>query len=198
MNALLTSLVNDVYTLTNRPDLVGETLLAVKRATLKAHHLDYFYKDLVEDTIVFGTSEYFQTLDYRLNLTRWRAQKYFRKYDETSGTPGKFLTLLTPEEVLDNYFLSKEDIYYAAGDNLQIRSSTQEDYFLIGYYSNPDLVEASYTSWIALDNPYCIIFDATASIFKTIGYDQQNAVYQNMVSEELTALRNSNIIASGE
>jgi hypothetical protein len=38
----LATILTDVYELTGRPDLVAETTLAVKNATLKAHHLDFF------------------------------------------------------------------------------------------------------------------------------------------------------------
>jgi len=43
--ATLNSLMDDVYILTNRPELVAETRLAVKKATLKLHQLDFFAKD---------------------------------------------------------------------------------------------------------------------------------------------------------
>lgn len=49
--ASLNSLVSDVYTLTNRPDLVAETALAVKKATLKMHHVDFFARDIWESGI---------------------------------------------------------------------------------------------------------------------------------------------------
>jgi hypothetical protein len=58
--ATLAELQADVITITNRPDLVAETLLAVKKATLKMHQLDFFYKDLVESGLVFDPVDYTQ------------------------------------------------------------------------------------------------------------------------------------------
>ena len=53
----LTDLCADVYTITNRPDLINETKLAVKAATLKMHQSDYYYRDLLEQGITFDTSD---------------------------------------------------------------------------------------------------------------------------------------------
>ena len=52
--ASFTSLLNDVYTITNRPDLIAETKLAVKQATLKMHQSDYYPKDLFETGIAWN------------------------------------------------------------------------------------------------------------------------------------------------
>ena len=41
------------HTITNRPDLINETKLAVKAATLKIHQSDYYYRDLIEQGIAF-------------------------------------------------------------------------------------------------------------------------------------------------
>lgn len=53
MSVSFAELVADVYTLTNRPDLVGETVLAVQAATLKAHQSDDYIYDFREQSIVF-------------------------------------------------------------------------------------------------------------------------------------------------
>jgi len=113
--ATFAELLADVYTLTNRPDLVAETKLAVKMATLKMHQSDYYYKDISETGITFLAADTIQQLDYRTLIPRWRALKYFRKSDST-GLPGDFLTLLTPEDVLDGYGYQRTDICYVAGE----------------------------------------------------------------------------------
>src|SRR3954471_21770445 len=96
-------LVADVYTITNRSDLVTETELAVKSATLQLHRSDFFYKDLLETAIQYTTSDYLQAVDYRTLFPRYRALKYLRKFDGTSEGVGMFFPILTPEEVLDSY-----------------------------------------------------------------------------------------------
>lgn len=199
MNALLTSLVADVYSLTNRPDLVGETLLAVKTAALKAHQLDYFYKDIFETGIQFDESLSQQSLDYKTLVPRWRALKYVREYpfDGTTGYPGNFLELVTPDDVLDSYCINKENVCYIAGVTLQIRTRAAMQYFLVGCYRYPDVGNDTFDSWIATEQPGAIVYEAAATVFKTIGYDEQFSAYQSMVATQYAELKITNIVANG-
>jgi hypothetical protein len=68
----LAELIQEVYSLTGRPDRVAETNSAFKSATLKAHQSDYYYKDLLEAGTVFPSAEYLQTWDYRTTVPLWR------------------------------------------------------------------------------------------------------------------------------
>lgn len=200
MNATLTSLVNDVYTLTNRPDLVGETLLAVRNATLKAHSTDYYYKDLFETGIQFDYPLNQQVLEYKQLIPRWRSLKYLRKCSigtDNIPVPGTILEVITPDNILDSYSRTKDNVCYVAGSQLQIRSSDQQQYYLLGCYVHPNVTEEDYSSWIADENPTVIIYAAAAVVFKTIGYDEQNATYQALVADEYNLLRQSNIQAVG-
>lgn len=193
----LTELVAAVYELTNRPDLTTLTLQTVKSSTLKAHQSDYYPKDLYESGVDFGASAYYQSFAYRDVLPRWRAVKFFRKYDAVLESAGVFFTLITPEQVLDSYQVAREDIFYLAGDVFQFRSATEFQYALMGCYLNPDIADATFTSWVALDSPYAIVYDAASIIFKAIGKDEEAAVYRQLVAEQYALLRNSNVLANG-
>ena len=193
----LAELISEVYTITGRPDRVAETASAIKSATLKAHQSDFFYKDIFETGVAFDSSAYVQQLDYRTLLPLWRAVKYLRKYDNTAATPGNFLNLIVPELVLDRYMVEKTNIYYIAGAYLNIRSETEEQYYLLGCYLNPDITTVGYNSWIALDHPYAIVYDAAATVFKAIGKDEEASAYRGLVGEQLQMLKMSNIVASG-
>jgi hypothetical protein len=179
------SLVADVMTLTNRPDLVNETNLAVKAATLKAHHKDDFIKDFFEASITWTTADYFQTLDYKSVIPLWRKPRYIRKY---ASTPGVFFKLVEPEKVVDGYGTDRTDIYYVAGANINIRSSTQFQYALVGCYVNPIVTSNGFSSWIADDHPFAIVYEAAAIIFKSIGFDEQVITYRDMVKDEYQGL----------
>lgn len=193
----LAELITEVYSLTGRPDRSADTLSAIKSATLKAHQSDYYYKDIFESGIVFDSSSFVQSLDYRTLLPRWRALKYLRKYDIASNTPGKELDIILPDNVLDSYKTTKTDICYVAGAFVQLNSSSREDTYLLGCYLNPDITETSYTSWVALDHPYAIIFDAAATVFKAIGKDEEAAAYRILVVEQIAMLKMSNIEGVG-
>ncbi len=60
-------LVTEVYALTKRPDLVAETASLIKAATLKAHHTDFYSKDLFETSVTWPAPSFRQQLDY-INL----------------------------------------------------------------------------------------------------------------------------------
>ena len=193
------SLVSDVMSLTNRPDLIAETNLAVRAATLKAHQYDDWIKDLFEGSLAFSTSDYYQTLDYKTVVPLWRKPRYFRKYDYSvpPGTPGDFFTYIVPEKVIDEFGAGRLDIFYVAGSALQIRSSTLFQYALFGCYVNPDVTEAAYSSWIADDHPFAIVYEAAAVIFKTIGFDEQAVMFREMVKEQMMDLTKHAVTGTG-
>lgn len=193
----LNELIAEVYTITNRPDLVAQTLTAVRSATLKLHQSDYFYKDLRETGVSFVSAAYVQQLEYRSLFPKWRALKYIRKTDVAGTDTGKFLDLIVPENVLDSYKQNRNDVCYVAGEVIQIRSSTQLQYIILGRYDNPDITQSGYDSWIALDHPYAIVFEAASTVFKKIGDTDQFAAYTELAGMQLVELRNSNILAAG-
>jgi hypothetical protein len=193
----LAEMIQEVYTITGRPDRVAETLSAIKAATLKAHQCDFFWKDIFETGIKFDTAEYIQNLEYRKLLPLWRALKYLRVYDSVGDCPGKFLRLIPPEMVLDDYEVHKENVIYGGGAELSLRMDTKEQYFLLGAYLNPDITTAKYNSWVALDHPYAIVFEAASIVFKAIGKDEEAATYRTLVAEQIQMLKQSNILATG-
>jgi len=193
----LTELQTEVYNLTGRSDRVAETLSAIRAATLKAHQSDYYPKDIFETAVDFGAYSYVQAMDYRSLVPRWRALKYLRKYDPTTMIPGTMLEVIVPENIFDKYKMQKSDICYMAGAYLQVNSSAQDRYYLLGCYVNPDVTVTGYSSWVALDHPYYIVFDAAATVFKAIGKDDEAAAYRLLVQEQLAMLRASNLTATG-
>ena len=145
----LSELQQEVYILTNRPALVAETLTAIRAATLNLHHLDYFYKDLFETGVSFGTEAHLQQIEYRTLVPRYRSLKYIRKTDSTGTEQGELYTIITPEAVLGQYQRNQENVCYVAGSLIQIRSQTALQYCMFGCYVHPNITVSSYSSWIA-------------------------------------------------
>lgn len=199
----LTELQAEVYKLTNRPDLISQTLAAIRAATLKAHRIDFFYKDLFETGLTFTPGDYIQQVDYKTLYPRFRALSYLRKFDPTvlpaPGLAGKFFTVVTPTNVLDSYELTKEDVCYIAGIYLQIRSSTILTNALIGFYQDPLVgsTDGTFTSWVAVDHPWAIIFEACRAVSKMIGKDSAANGFQSQVGDEYALLKTMNILAEG-
>jgi len=194
---ILSELITEVYTITKRPDLVDSTTRAIKTATLKLHQVDFWYKDIFETGIAFSSSDYFQQFSYRNLIPLWRSIKYIRKYDAVGQSAGKFFDLVTPKEVVDGSGLSREDIFYIAGAEVDLRSSTSFQYALLGCYVNPDITDIGYNSWIALDHPYAIVYDAASRVFKGMGKDDEAAQFKVDVNEQIAMISADSIQPEG-
>jgi hypothetical protein len=193
----LAELIQEVYVLTRRPDLVDSTASAVRAATLKLHQLDFWYKDILEKGISFSAAGYYQQFQYRTLIPLWRSIKYLRKYDATFSSPGNFFTLVAPKQVVDGSGLSREDIFYVAGDEVDIRSSTSFQYALLGCYVNPDVTTGGFNSWIALDHPYAIVYEAASRVFKGMGKDDEAGLYKQELAEQIAAISADSIQPEG-
>lgn len=194
----LTEIITATYEITNRPDLVAKTLSAIQSATLKAHHSDYYYKDVYEAEVDFITASYEPDFEYRTFVPRWRAAKYFRKYDHGTAVPGVFFTKIVPENALDSYRQAETDVWYGGGEIIHLKSSTEIRYMLMGCYRHPDITVDDFDSWIALDHPYAIVYGAAQSVFRIIGKTEESRAMKEEVAEQFVLLRNANILENGE
>lgn len=182
-------LVAKVILNTNRPDLGftadggdGQIPNAVLSATQSLHTMDFFWRDLVSVDLVFDAAAYIQTLDVRV-LPRFRALGYFRKWDPSYNSSQQDPNILPPlysgasminqslslkmlktvdlGGLFDSYGTELQDVCYAAGDTLFIKSSTNLSMGKLSYYAYPSLnttdVGVGYSSWIADNHPYAII-----------------------------------------
>lgn len=193
----LLELATEVYTITGRPDLVAETTLAIRQSTLRAHHSDYYYRDLVESAIQFSAVDFVQAFEFKTTFPNWRALKYFRHYDPVTLTPGKFLELIDPWEAVNQYGTTRTNVCYPAGAVFNIRAIAPFDTLLVGYYKNPDITPLGYTSWIADEFPFLIGAMAAAQVFKAIGKDEETARMDAMSLELIRDLKSSMILPVG-
>ena len=164
------TVLQDVYDITKRPDLTVETAIGIKSAVLQLHGQDFYSRDLYETGISFPTSDYLQTLDYKVLLPRWRSMKYLRKYDAVGMTPGAKLSPVSIEKTIDGYKIDRTDVYYLAGVVYQIKSSTEEQYYLLGAYLWPSIDPSAFDSWIADEYPYAVAYKAATLAMRAIGH----------------------------
>lgn len=199
------TIIEDVYSITNRRDYIAQTILAVKSATLQLHRRDFFAKDLLEVALQFTTADYLQSIDYRTLFPRYRALKYIRKFDPTGAAypeygMGPFFDIITPDQVLDSYFQTRTDVAYVAGSSINLRSSTSIQYCNMGIYQNPVVdTPETYSSWIADEAPFAVVYAAAAIIMGTVLRDNAGqAANNNLANLEMVEIVNSNIVNKGE
>lgn len=191
-------LVDEVISITKRPDLRSRTESAVKAATLKMHHSDFYYKDLVETAVQFNQEFYLQNFVPSEVIPRYRKAKYIRIWQggAPDGMPGIFLENIQIENSMGQYQEVKTDVFYMAGQNLQIRTSCPLKHILFGAYVHPVVSpEAEYDSWIAREYPYAIVYEAARSIFYSIALTQQSQTYAQMTAEVLREISMSSVDA---
>lgn len=186
-------LVAEVVTLTRRPDLEERISPAVRAATLKAHHSDFYYKDLYEQSVEFGQEYFIQNFLPTDIFPNFRQAKYIRFWHgDVDGYPGAFLDPIQIENSIDGYGCIKADVFYMAGQLLQIRTSAPIKRCLFGAYVHPVITPVNaYCSWIANEYPWAIIYEAARTIFKAIGKDSEAGEMSRLVGEEYQILRMS-------
>ena len=184
-------LVEEVYLITNRRDLVNETKSAIKTATLKAHRTDFYSKDIWESGIQFPTATYRQSLDYISLFSNFRALKYLRRVVDENDDIGHFIEIITPEETIDSYGCNRTDIAYVAGRVLEVRSSIPFTKALLGAYVLPVVREGAYLSWVAEQFPFAIIHEACRRILTAVGNLEEANGQARFVAEEYELLKMS-------
>lgn len=182
-------LLTEVYSITGRPDLVDLSKSSVKAATLKAHQTDFYSKDIYEQAYIFGAADYTQAFDVINEIPNYRALKYMRLVDESTDEAAQFITVITPEEVLDEWNRERTNVAYVAGRVIQIKASVEFSKILLGCYVLPVVVEASYSSWVADIYPYAIIHEAARLVFATIAMDAEKNSQRELVAEQYAELK---------
>lgn len=191
-------LLDEVILITKRPDLIERTRSAVRAATLKMHHSNFYYKDLVEFAVEFNDALYIQNFIPFEIIPAYRKAKYLRIWqgDALTGSSGKFLENINIENAVDAYGSSKVDVFYMAGQSLQIRTSCPVKRVLFGAYVHPTITpELSFKSWIAEEYPYAIIYEAARSVFFSIAATQQSQAYGQLTAEILSEMQMSSVDA---
>lgn len=184
-------MVAEVITITKRPDLQTKIESNVKAATLKAHHSDFYYRDLFEIPVQFTNLFPLQSFLPTEVAPQFRKAKYIRLWvGDTSGDVGQFLTPIQIENSVDGYGYIKTNVFYMAGQLLQLRGTCALDKVLFGCYQHPIISPSTaYSSWIAVDMPYAIIYEAARVTFKSISFTEQANEYSALVNEQYAELK---------
>jgi hypothetical protein len=166
----LSELCADVFTLTNRPDLVSETQLALRHATQKMHLLDFWSRDRAERQLSFATAAMNFSASIPSNFENWRKFAYVRPFDPDTLTPkDRYINEIAPDKLFDEFNRNKTDVYYVAGTLLNMKTRDSESAFLFGWYKYPNTTVAGYASWIADMYPAIIVEEAAGRILHVIG-----------------------------
>lgn len=187
-----------VNALTGHGDLPTETEQMIQAATLRMHQSDFYARDLSENTVDLG-SEGFTFSFANTTFTRFRAIHYLRKTSAAAnGTASTVYDNIDPKHLFDAYGKEVNDVWYAAGNNIVLRSSSAVRYLLAGWYQNPVISPVgNYASWIADLVPHAIIFDAASLLFQMLQQQEKSRKFDNLVLEQLALVKMQGLYAHG-
>lgn len=184
-------MVDEVISITKRPDLINKIQANVRAATLKAHNSDFYYKDLYEVPVEFTNVFNLQSFLPTEIAPRFRKVKYVRLWiGDNYGDVGQFLEPIQIENSIDGYGYIKTNVFYMAGQLLQIRGACALDKVLFGCYQYPILTPSTaFESWIANEMPYAIVYEAARVTFKSYSFTEQANEYSALVNEQYAELK---------
>lgn len=177
-------LLAEIVLLSKRGDIADKAAVALRLTTLRAHRSDYYWRDLVEATAVFGSANVI-TIDVSASLTRFRQLSYVQYYDSTTSTAGVILDPVDPSDIFDEYNYQKTDAYYLAGNNLNVNFTYATSAARIGYWQNPDVAVATYNSWIADELPDILVQGSLAYLYNMTGKQEEARALNRMVGFEV-------------
>lgn len=182
----------EVIKITNRPDKLHETEIAVNKAIAYCTLKGSFRQDLVETTIPINPNLYGDTISIA-SLTR------FRRFTYVKPTGARYyLTPLSEDKIFTPLNKIQPNKYYVAGTNLTYVLSELAPSLEVGYLTYAPRLDATNnpSHWMLDIMPYAIIDLAAASIFAGIGDEASARRHEQLGLEFFLTVRKD--LALGE
>jgi len=180
-----TAIVNEILSMTKRPDKINDIRREVNAAILYYSTESDYRRDLVETTITITPAGYEKILALS-DLTRFRKVSYIKyagtkKYvEELNG-----LKLTKDCELLDKWYIS--------GDSINIRLRASAASLDLGYYQYPEYKTDLLPNYWMLDGNWNAILERAASaVFNDIGDTGSSQVSARKALEAANIFRNDN------
>lgn len=165
---------------TRRPEIPAITKAAIRTATMRAHHTDFFPKDVAVGALTYvpNSATYRDFPDLSSLLTRLRSVKTLQGLESATMAPVEAFEFRDVDDVYDADGNRRPSIYNIIGDTLRVYPQTQTGLLQVIYYQNPAIVEANYSSWIANTYPDELAAWASAIVFARTGFAEMAQEFQ--------------------
>lgn len=179
------TMADNITTRLIRPDKDLEAKDAINDAIEFCTVNGDFANDLVESTVAVESTVYSQSIVISTTFTRFRKIKYLKPLGYT-----KFLEWRDPSRMFDMDGNQCRDVWYRAGDNIVINTSSLIETMLYGYYQFPErLDDDADTHWM-MDYMYSAIFNlACADMWDSVGNAEEGTRYRKKGEQALVAHR---------
>lgn len=180
----ITDITNLTVALTRRPEIPDVTASAIRMATMRAHHTDFFPRDLTSNTIplVGGVppSGMIDLPNISASLVRLRSIKTIQMLSP-EGRPVEELEFRSQDDLFTKEGTRRPHIYTLLGDTLRLYPLSSSQSAQIFFFQNPNLTGLQYSSWIATLYPDDIAAWAATIVFARTGFaemaNQFNQLY---------------------
>lgn len=211
--ATLNSLAADVYVLTNRPELVAETRVSIRKAIMKFHAADTFKRDLTSKRLQMSQYTPLQPNQFRWSIPLSEFPR-FRRPSSISypmdlvppqwNVPAPLIDWpagydrsriyheTTADNLFDTYNQEKQNYYFITGSILTLKSGWLVDFLDVYYYQWPTIPTdpaAEITSWICDQYPDGIVEEAAGAVFKMIGKDDEYQRFMQLFAENIAIIK---------
>jgi hypothetical protein len=167
---------------TKRPELQALTESAIRVATLRAHHVDFFRRDLKAQQLIYAvnpTSMFYDFPDISATLLP-RLRSIKNVYSMTQDGLHQ-IEQLEYRETDDLYNADGEPrryIYTLIGETLRCFIDMPTGVVDVYYFANPVVTSAGFNSWVARDYPDDLAAWAAAVVFARTGFLDMAGQYQ--------------------
>ena len=168
---------------TRRPEISSVTKAAIRTATLRAHHTDFFPRDLASGPLTYTLSSIAQFYDFpniSQTLLRMRSLKLIHGIDAVTSAPVEQLEFREADDLFDQDGNRRPHIYTLVGDTLRIYFSAPTGAATAFFYQNPQTSEAQYSSWIADTYPDELAAWAAGIVFARTGFTEMAQQFQEL------------------
>jgi hypothetical protein len=168
----LTEMIDLTIEQTRRPELQDITAAAVRTATLRAHHTDFFPRDLASHLLTYVPSNtvYYDFSNLSSSLPRLRSMKHCQSISVQDGTPVEQLEYREQDDLYASDGTRRPHVYTLLGDTLRIYPQLPTGQLMTFYYQNPNTAGLQYSSWIANMYPDELAAWAAAVVFARSGF----------------------------
>lgn len=161
---------------TRRPELQAITEAAVRTAVLRAHHFDFFPRDLQEGAVVYTPSSNAWQYDIPslgTLLPRYRAIKGLLGTEPVTGRPIEQFEFRETDDMYTTDGERRSHVYTLLGTTLRIVPAQATGTLLVYYYQNPDVSQDTFNSWIADTYPEQVAMMAATAVWSRTGFREQ-------------------------
>ncbi len=168
---------------TRRPEIPAVTKAAIRTATLRAHHVDFFPRDLASGPLTYtvsGTAQFYDFPSVSNTLLRLRSLKLLQGNDSATGVPVEQLEFREADDLFDQDGNRRPHIYTLIGDTLRVYFAQPTGVATAFYYQNPQVSEAQYSSWIADLYPDELAAWCAGIVFARTGFTEMAQQFQEL------------------